>query len=206
MVYRLLRPGTTRCAGVYGGSGQDVTVPAGARCTLIGGTTISQDVTVGQGAMFTCDGTSIGHDLRVSQAAGIGLQGCRVGHDARLTGLTGDGPGGGATYLCDSSIGHDLSVQDGAVHAAEVEIGGPPNCDGGPLANTIGHDLTVWHNAEVEVTDNQVGHDLTVQGNHAPGSNVSANTVGHDASCRDNTPPVTGSGNTAAGKNNGCPT
>lgn len=206
VVYRPLTPRSTSCAGIYRGTGQNVTVPSRAHCTLLAGSTVSHDVTVGPGATFSCQGTRIGHDLTASSAAGIGLQSCQVGHDARLNGLTGDGPGGGASYLCRSRIGHDLTAQNSTATAAAVLIGDGPECTGSPLGNIIGHDLTVQNNAPpVDVVDNHIGHDLTVQNNTA-GTNVTANTAGHDATCQNNTPPAIGAGNTAHGSNRGCPT
>ena len=41
-----LNPGTTTCDGTYGGSGQNVTVPAGDVCTLLAGTQVSKNVQV----------------------------------------------------------------------------------------------------------------------------------------------------------------
>jgi streptogramin lyase len=201
-----LNPGATSCNGAYGGSGEEVIVPAGAVCTLAAGTHVSGNVQVKQSGTLIDEGGAIGHDLSAEDPKAIAVAATSVGHDVQINGPTG-APPGGDNYLCDLSVAHDLVVENGAASAGRVDIGGPPDCSAG---NQVGHDLVVQRNAEpVEVSDNgtsasPIGHDLEVQDNEPGGATVSGNYAGHDATCQQNS-PQTGSGNHAA-HNNSCPT
>ena len=200
---RLSSTGTTTCNGVFGGTGPAVSVPAGATCSLIPGTIVSGDVRVGKGATYVGRGVQIGHDLYADHPTGLGITDGRVGNDLTVTGLGGGGPGtAGDSYICQTSVVHDLVVQAGTAGAGEIAIGDQPDCSGG---STVGHDLVVQRNADaVDVTRNQVTHDLTLQGNSG-GTVVSANNAGGVAKCTPNTPAATGSGNRATSLL-GCPT
>jgi hypothetical protein len=224
-VYRPLNTGNTTCNGVYGGSGQSVTVPNRGSCMLVSTAQITQNVQVGQGATLTCAGATIGQDLQVNQAAGVGLRNCQVGHDAQIQGLTGPGPGaGGDSYICSTTIGHDLQVQNNAGGGAFV-IGYTPDCSGSNPSVTVAHDVSVQNNAQrVDVSNVNGGHDLTVQNNTAGvslsadhvlhdmtvqnnsgGTAISNNTAGNNAQCQNNKPAATGSSNAAGSQNQGCP-
>lgn len=202
----MLNQGTTTCNGFFTGSGTDVVVPSGATCVLLPGSNVSHDVTVQQGGTLECQGATIGHDLSANKPAGIGIRSCQIGHDVHINGVTGNGPGvGGDNYICSSSIGHDVQIQNGAAGAGAFVIGDPPDCTGANPGNSIGHDLQVQNNADaVDVSHNSVTHDMQVQ-NNTGGTTVSNNSSGHDAQCQHNTPPASGSGNTAGHNNQGCP-
>jgi alpha/beta hydrolase family protein/HYR domain-containing protein len=201
-----LNPGTTTCNGVADGSGRNVVVPSGAVCTLLAGTQVSHDVQVQQGGTLIDQGAAIGHDLSADHPKAITVAGGSIGHDVQINGLTGAPPTGGDNYVCNITVGHDLSVQNGAATAGRLDVGDPPDCSTG---NQVGHDLVVQNNAEpVDVSDNgtaanPIGHDLTVQNNQPGGATVSNNYAGHDATCQQNS-PQTGNGNHAA-HNNSCP-
>jgi acetyltransferase-like isoleucine patch superfamily enzyme len=204
--YQSFTGGNASCNGFYAGSAQNVTVPSGANCTLLPGTTISQDVTVQPGGSLSCQGASIGHDLQAQKPVGITVNSCQIGHDLQVQGITGASAAGGDNYVCSSSIGHDVQIQNGAASASPFDIGDPPSCSSG---NQVGHDLVVQNNAEpVDVSDNgtaanPIGHDLTVQNNKPGGATVSNNHAGHDATCQQNSPQA-GAGNSAQ-HNNSCP-
>ena len=186
---------------------RSVTVVVGAACTLLAGSGVSRDVQVEQGATLIDQGATIGHDLTASNPSVIAVSGGSVGHDVQINGLTGTPPAGGDNVVCNTSIAHDLSVQNGAATAGPFDIGDPPNCSAG---NQVGHDLVVQNNAEpVDVSDNgtaanPIGHDLRVQDNRPGGATVSNNYAGHDATCQRNS-PQTGNGNRAV-HSNSCPT
>ena len=202
-----LRSGSTACNGFYGGSGRRVVVPPGDRCTLVPGTQVSGNVRVRRGGALNDLGARIGHDLFANRPMGITISGGSVVHDVQIQGVTGVPPGGGDNYICNTSVGHDLIVEDGAANAGRFDIGDPPDCS---APNEVGHDLVVRNNAQpVDVSDNgsaanPIGHDLTVRNNQPGGATISDNYAGHDATCRQNS-PQTGAGNHAA-HNNGCPT
>jgi hypothetical protein len=191
---------TTNCNGTLAaGTYENVNVLAGAACTLDlnAHVTVMHDLIVQATGSLNDQAATVGHDVVATnpQIISIGYGGS-VGHDIVIQGLTGSGD----NYICNTRIGHDLSVSNGLVSASVLNIG-PPRC-AAPL--TVGHDLTVRNNANpVTVSDNSAGHDLVVQGNTG-GTTVNGNHAGHDAACIANTGFVAaGNGNTA-GHNNTC--
>jgi hypothetical protein len=197
--------GNANCTGALpAGTYDNVVVPAGATCTIGSGVTVQQDVNVGKGATLLDQGATVGHDIHADHPGGIGIgYGGSVGHDIHIDGLSGAGPGsyGGDNYVCNTTIGHDLAVQNTAIGAGTWYIGDPPECTYG---NTVGHDLHVEHNANpLDVSHNTVTHDLQVQDNKPGPVVVSNNSAGHDAQCKNNQ-SQSGTGNTAGGMNS-CP-
>jgi hypothetical protein len=151
-----------------------VTVPSGATCVLTAATTVKHDVTVAEGGTLIDPAVTIGHDLVAQDPAGIVITGDSIGHDLRIEGLSGT-TGTAGNYVCDTTIAHDLVIDDGLASAGPLAIGGC--AEGG---NTVGHDLVVTKNANVvSVIGNTIGHDLRVTDNTNTVS-VSGNSVGHD--------------------------
>jgi hypothetical protein len=179
-------------------------VPSGGNCTLVPGTMITHDVKVQLGGALNDEGAIIGDNVHADQPAGIGIRGGSIGNDIQIIGLTGAGPGsGGDNYICNTTVGGNVDVQNGAVGAKPFVIGDPPDCSGSP-SNTIGGNLSVRNNADpVDVSDNQISNDLAVE-NNTGGTVVANNHAGKHAKCQGNSPPATGAGNTAP-KNQGCP-
>jgi hypothetical protein len=156
-----LGPGNTTCAGMYGGHGDSVVVPGGATCTLVSGTQVGHDVVVDPGGTLISQGATIGHDLRADGAAGLSICGTNVEHDLHVDGASGAvtvGDGGGCA---GNTVGHDLTVQGGAVTVVD---------------NQVGHDLRVEGSGDV--SGNNVGHDASCQG-----VNASSNNAGHKNGC-----------------------
>lgn len=182
-----LNPGTTLCAGTYGGTGTDVIVPSGAQCTLLPGTVVAHDVTVRSGGTFVADpnctscggscsgcGVTVRHDVTVADGVLVAetcascdaAQPLTVGHDLSLQSA-------GGSAVCGSSVSHDFSVSGSWTQ--ELRIGDsstPPN----PCAGSrIGHDLSFRGTGPAVVTDNAAGHtasctqgaDQTIYGNSA---------------------------------------
>jgi hypothetical protein len=151
-------------------------------------------VTVQKGGTLIVQGATIDHNIKAGGAAGIAIEpGSHVGVDVTIGGTTGTADGG--NRVCDSTIGHNLSVTDSTAGAGDWEIG----CDSG---NTIGNDLNVNGNKNsVDVSDNTVGHNMAVTKN--ADATVTGNDVGHDAHC-DKNAVLGGSGNTVGNKNT-CP-
>ncbi len=220
--------GTLDNFGLFTGTAKDVVVPPGNACAIIGAT-VTHDVTVGKGASLGVDNSSIGHDVKANGAAlfeFIGYTGpISVGHDVVLTGTSPEAMSYGGYDVCDTTIGHDLSIT-GADIAYEIEVGdtGPQDnefCGApGPVSqpDSVGHDLTVSNNTagKVDVGNNSVGHDLNVNNNFASTSTgdtgdigVDDNTVSHDATCTGNSPALSKDGpedgpNHGGHKNTGC--
>lgn len=163
-----LAAGSTTCNGWFTGTGKDVSVPAGAVCHLLAGSSVSHDLVVQPGGLLVADQIDVGHDLKIA--------------------------GGGGSRVCGSRVGHDLTLESGS--GAPILIGDGAN--GCAAGNSVDHDLVVQGNADqVDVGNNGVGHDLKVQDNKPGGATVRQNTAGHDAVCQGNSPQA-GSGNTAA--------
>jgi hypothetical protein len=189
-----LNHASTTCDGAYSGTGTDVVVPSGATCILVAGTHVLHDVNVKKGGTLVVQGASVDHNIKAGGAAGIAIEpGSTVGNDVTLDGTTGSADGG--NRVCDSTIGHNLSVTKSTAGAGDWEIG----CDYG---NSIANDLHVDgnHNA-VDVTYNSVGGNMTVTNNAV--ATVIGNDVTHDANCSKNA-VQSGSGNTAGHKST-CP-
>jgi hypothetical protein len=145
-------PGTTGCNGTFGGTGKDVTVPAGAICILAPGATVTHDVRVAPGGTLIAAEARVGHDLAADNPAGIAVLGAAVGHDLRIDGVSGSAAGSG-NYVYATTVGHDLVVRSGLGSAGRFGVG---RTGGG---NTVGHDLVLEGNANtVTVTGNSVGH------------------------------------------------
>jgi hypothetical protein len=221
-VFTPLNAGSTECNGYYGGSGQEVVVPAGATCVLAPGTKVAKNVKVQTGGTLVDEGAAIGNDLNANNPKAVTVAGGSVGGNLQLQGITGSPPGGKDNFICNTSIGHDLAVQNAAATAGPIVIGGPPDCS---MGDKIGHDAAIQNNAtRVTVSDNTVTHNLSVQNNTAGvtvesnkageelqvqnnsgGVTVTNNHAGHNAQCQNNKPTTGGSGNTAGAQNKGCP-
>ena len=162
-----LGSGTTSCSGYYSGTGTDVTVPSGAVCHLLAGSSVTHDVNVKPGGVLIAQQISVGHDVNLT--------------------------GAGGSSVCASSVSHDLNVTSST--GALILIG--DTAAGCSAGNMIAHDLNVQNNnAPVDVGNNIVSHDLNVQNNKPGGVIVRNNSAGHDAVCQGNN-PQTGSGNKA---------
>ncbi len=167
---------------------RDVIVPAGASCVLGAGVSVGRDVLVGKGGVLTDRGATVGRDIRVSQPQGIGVgagaggQPGNVGRDVQIDGLGGGGPGrGGESYVCNTTIGRDLVVQNAASSAAAVVVG-DTRTDCGAGANQVGRDLRAQNNSSpLDVSNNQAGHDAVCQGN--TGLFGAGNTAQHNNGC-----------------------
>jgi plastocyanin len=213
-------PGNVVCNGtVTGDVPHDLIVPAGDTfCFIPPGTQIGHDVIVQPGGRLWDQQGSVGHDITANQPAGIAIggfdtpQGGSVGHDITILGVTGNGPRGGVNWLCNTHVGHDVTIANSASTAGKWDIGDlEPECGGGGI--TTGHDLNVVNNAnQVDVSDNNeglppppfaIGHDLNVLGNALPPI-VESNSARHDANCQsDHTTDGDGVPN-VAGHNNSC--
>ena len=203
--------GTLDSPGFVTGSPKDVVVPPGSACVLEG-VKVGHDVTVGKGASLGVDNSSIGHDVTVNGGALIEFIGytgsITVGHDVVLTGTSPEAMSYGGYDICDTTIGHDLSITKTNV-AFEIEVGDNGGQDNefcafpGPMPDSIGHDVTVSNNSagKVDVGNNSVGHDLNVNNNSASTATgdtgdvgVDDNTVSHDATCLGNSPALSKDG------------
>ncbi|HMK63404.1 MAG TPA: hypothetical protein VK386_07280 [Acidimicrobiales bacterium] len=116
------------CTGTLAkGSYPNVTVPAGASCTMDADVNVQSNLVVGSGASLTDTGASIGHDVQALDPAQVSVSGGRIGEDVRVTRASG------AVSVTQASVGHDLEVEygQGAVTVSD---------------NTVDHRITVEHN------------------------------------------------------------
>ncbi|MBV9411655.1 MAG: hypothetical protein JO148_08665 [Acidimicrobiia bacterium] len=188
-------------------TGNDLTVPGGATCTLsnvvVGGT-----VTVQPGGNLVMQGATIGGNLIGNSPASIRIdalpsscagsactQPSIIRGDATITGTSSVPTGFGQNYICNGSrVGGDLSII-GSTAAAPWALGSICSFGGA----TFGNNLTIRNNAaRVDLVNSRVVNDLTVQGNTGGGSIVN-NTLGGFVSCGSNNPVFTASGNKGFG-------
>ena len=199
--------GDRSCAGntytdttVYG----DLTVPAGSTCTLTDAT-VEGNVQVERGGSLLANGSTVYGGLQASGAAWIDVQGGRIGGDVQVRGTTGTPDAGSASSaddLCGATVGGDVQVQGNGPDAS-FDLGAAPDC---ATALHVGGSLQVDDNAGAVA----IGPAANGQGDSVRGSvEVSGNTGGGSltdasagGSCRleGDRPGITGSGNTAAGR------
>jgi hypothetical protein len=223
-------PGGGNCANqaLTGTIKGNLTVPAGDSCLLTSNAHVTGSVQLGRGATLIDQGATIDQNLNATDPTAVqigGSQTSTIGQSVEITGLSGVGPdGSGDNYICNASVGQNLSVQNAAAGASPIVIGDSApgsDCSAGDTVgqnlqlqgnaamvdaadNQVGQNLQVTNNTGgVRVDRNQVGQNLQVQNNSA-GAEVSGNTVSHNAQCSGNQPAATGSGN-HSGKNQGCP-
>lgn len=193
-VYQPLN-GNGTCTGLDGGTGQDVTVPAGATCTLVAGTVITGHVT-DNGTLSVSDGTRIDGNLQAYDAGPLTVTGpsttiggnlqVQGGGPVTINGITIDGtlqvqqlaPGLGLNRICGAQVSGNLQWQD---NASLVFIGGP-----GCAGNSVGGNL-------------QVQDNTLLSGNPFHSAIVESNTVQKNLLIQNNTPPALVSGNTVGG-------
>jgi len=216
-----LGSGTTSCSGPHSGSGTEVTVPAGAVCTLLAGTQVSGNVEVAEGGALIDRGAVIGGDLQADNAAGIRVGGGgSIGGNLQIHGLTG-----GPNSLCDTTVGGNVEVHDGAA-GSPIDIGDLGACLGAPGLAVAGN-LEVHHNAanltvggntvkghlevngnagEVTVNGNATGGDIKLTDNHVGvGGTLLGNSAGGNCELQHNSPTIEGSANSAGpGRPNSC--
>jgi hypothetical protein len=212
-VQNSLSSGTTTCTGVYGGSGNNVTVPSGATCTLLLNTDVLDDVQVQPGATLIDKGAEVGGDIVANSPQGIGIGGGGlVSGSIEVTGLAGGGPGAQSnsqaepdSYICNTTVESDVRVQNGASAAGPIDIGDAADCPAGQ-GNTIGGSLLVEGNQDkVDAAQNHVEDNIDIL-NNTGGTVANGNVALNDAVCQNNVPAVTGQGNTGRNQNTGCPT
>lgn len=203
----------------------DLTVPAGATCTITHNVTVGDNVTVDQGATLIDQGATIQNDVTATDPKGMGIGGYngtqgKIENDLTINGVTGKGPGTvnpGDNYICDTYIANNAVVENSATAAGEWIIGDQDEeCSGG--GNEIDANLTVTNNNNrVDISDNRrgnppysvgIGHNLSVTGNlvSATAPVVESNFIGDNATCQTGTKEdADGSPNIVEGTNHGCP-
>jgi hypothetical protein len=191
------------CTGaVVGGTYNNVTVPAGAHCSL-DGTRVLGSVTVQTNASLdtsqTSGDTTVAGNVNGKNCAYIDLESPSNAHR--------------------TAIGGDLNItncNDGAFNGARggssagpppnMLIGGKVNCSGNPSGcvfdyTVIGKDLTCNGNGDCDLESDAVGGNVTIN-NNGGGGFVFNGIIGGNLSCSGNTGLV-GTGNTVAGNETG---
>ncbi len=182
-VYKPLAPtGATACNGIYGGSGNEVTVGKGETCILLPGTRVAHNVQVNQGGTLIDRGATIEGNLQANSAVAIQVSGGSVGQTLQIKGLTGSHEGQ-LNYVCGVKVGHNLDVENAASTAAPIDVGDPPSCAAG---DQVGQDVNVTGNAvAVDVSHITGEHDINVN-NNTKGVTVENNTDSHDVNVTGN--------------------
>jgi hypothetical protein len=190
--------GTTICNGTFGGTGSNVTVPAGAVCTLIPGTKVNGNIQVQQGGALNDQGATVGGNVQVTSGVWIQIAGGTIGGNLSVQGLTG-APAGADNSLCKATISGNVSVQ-GSGAGSPIDIGNLGACAGG-AGLTIGGNLQVSGNAgAVQVGGNTVKGNVAVASNTGGGT-LKSNSSGGNCTLGGDTPGIAGSSNTASGQN-----
>ncbi|HEU5213852.1 MAG TPA: glycoside hydrolase family 3 C-terminal domain-containing protein [Gaiellaceae bacterium] len=140
----------------------------------INATTVEGNLRVEKGDWCDLVDVTVNGDLHIDKSSGVRLESVDVGGNADVnkTGAAADPLSAGTNVICNSTIGHDLSVRDSSA--------GAPWSTGACGPNTI-------------------GHDLRFDGNDATANDISGNTIQHNLTC-DKNAGLTGSGNTVGGK------
>jgi hypothetical protein len=190
--------GTTTCNGTFGGSATNVTVPAGAVCTLVAGTTVTGNISVLQGGALDDEG-AIGGNIGATGAAWIKISGGTISGNVGISGLTATPPGlngtpGGDNKICGATITGNVSVSSGGANAP-TDIGNVGSCNGGSGLMISGN-LTVQGNAgPLQIGGNNVKGTITVSGNTGGGT-LTGNSAGAACNLGSNVPGIVGSSNT----------
>ena len=188
-------PNATCTGTLPPGTYQNVTVPAGASCTINGSDNITGDVTVATGATLTDLGAPIGGNLQADHALEISVIGGSVGGNLQLTATSQE------NVVCGETVGNDLVVQNGA----EFLTGNAflERCIGSQ--SRIGGNLTVQNNpGRVDVEHNTVTGNIAVH-NNAGGGTLDTNSAGSSCQLFNDNPPITGTGNSVPpGHQNTC--
>ncbi|HTB74094.1 MAG TPA: hypothetical protein VK762_12660, partial [Polyangiaceae bacterium] len=172
----------------------NLTVPAGAQCTLYG-VTVSGNVQVGSRATFNVESSILSGNLQVQGSAALTVDaGTVIKGNVQVTGTSGVGMAGsiagnvsivqtesaltGGNWICSATISGNLQVEQSAA-GATFDIGGPAHCAAG---NTIRGSAQIVQNSAAMTVDN--------------------NKVGGSLQCSQNT-SIVDSGNTVAGSTQG---
>ena len=170
--------GNAVCDGVFGGSAQNVTVPAGASCTLVSGTVVTGNVQ-SQGGSLTIDGpsTTVKGNVQVQGGGPFSITaGVMIGGNLQVQQLASSTS---IDSVCGATINGDLQWQN---NRAPVTIGGPPGCAGNQVGGNV-----------------QVQNNTMPSGFGGPAATVEGNTVRGNLQSQHNTPPAVVSGNTVKG-------
>jgi hypothetical protein len=189
-----LSGGTTTCNGTFGGSGTNVTVPAGAVCTLIAGTTVTGNISVLQGGALDDEGV-IGGNIGATGAVWIKISGGTISGNVGISGLTGKPPSGN-NRLCNVTVNGNVSVSSGG-SGAPTDVGTLGSC-AGSQGLTIGGNLTVQGNAAaVQIGGNSAKGNITVS-NNTGGGTLTGNSASLACLLGGNVPGIVGSSNSGA--------
>jgi hypothetical protein len=193
----LAAPNATCTGTLPPGTYQNVTVPAGASCTINGSDNITGDVTVATGATLDDEGASIGGNLQADHALEISVIGGSVGGNLQLTATSQE------NVVCGETVGNDLVVQNGAQSLIGSGLIGIERCFGSQ--NTIRGNLTVQNNpGRVDVENNTAAGNIAVH-NNAGGGTLDTNSAGSSCQLFNDNPPITGTGNSVPpGHQNTC--
>jgi hypothetical protein len=162
----------------------NLTVPPGATCILDGGTVTGSVFVESTGCLIVGQGghsTTIGGNITATDAACLSIGfGSSVAGNVTVTGTTGDTPGHTFNFLCNSSIGGSLDIENSGAGANWCigYSGSPCSCAAG---ETIHGSLTFDNNAGTTI------------------NNISDNAITGALSCSGNNANLAGSGNTAGG-------
>ncbi len=167
-VYAPLSAATTICNRYLGGSGRELTVPAGARCTLAPGTKLSKNLRVQPGGTLVAEGVSIAGNLVAQDPVALQLGGGHantVAGNLQVVGLSGSS---GANLICNTRVGANLLVSGSSSHAGPIELGGDgagPDC----APDSVRLNVNVSANADtVEVLGDRLEGEVLLSDDSGP--------------------------------------
>ncbi len=195
-VYNPLSAGVSSCNGLTGGSGKEVLVAEGARCTLIAGTHVSGQVRVEPGGSLIDSGATIGSNLLASEASAVQIGGSHanvIGGSVELERLAGT-VGGARSFICNATIEANLKIGQAANRVGAISVGAE-ECSTG---DSIHGSLTLARDASAISTSNTSAGAILIERDTAPVTFLAA-TASKTFTVRSNSAPVNVSHATVAG-------
>lgn len=180
-----------------------MTVPSGATCTLVPGTTVNGNVQVGTGGTLIDHGAAIGGNLQANGATRIVLDGGgTIRGNLQIQGLS-SAPSGSHNALCNTVVRGNVQIQGNSA-ASLIDIGNVGVCSGG-AGLTVSGNLQVQNNVgQVSLGGNSANGNIQVQ-NNTGGGTLTANSAAGTCQLQGNAPGIAGSGNAVpAGHTNTC--
>jgi hypothetical protein len=208
--------GDTPCVGVLAGTHDNVVVPPGATCSLLGAT-VRGNVKALANSRLVIDNSTVHGDVDGDGADSVQVNNSTV--DGNVT-ITGGGPAalpvppGGlpctvTTNVCEAAVGN--TTVGGNVHilrmVGSVRVGSILMPAFGALfefGNVQVEDNFIPAGDDLVIAFNTIPHNLQVYKNTGPGSKTVSNNTADTIQCFDNGPPFVGGPNAGVKEEGQC--
>ena len=208
--------GDTPCIGMLSGTYDNVVVPPGATCSLIGAT-VNGNVKALENSKLVINGSTVHGDVDGDAADSVQLVSSSVGGNVTITGggpAAGALPAGGlfcttAGNLCEAAVG-DTRV-GGNVHilkmVGSIRVGSiiiPSFGVPFPFGNVQVEDNDVPSGDDLVIAFNTIPHNLQVYKNTGLSSKTVFNNTAGTIQCFENALPFAGTGNNGTKEEGQC--